>query len=156
MKFPRVTLLVVGALLGALLLSLVGGCRPRARHAPDPAPAGTTTQDGLAVPQLETQDLEIGAGKTALTGAIVSIHYTGWFNRAKFDTSLSRDPLEFRLGKGEVLRGWDQGIPGMKVGGKRRLTLPPDFAYGAKGSPGGAIPPNSVLVFEIQLVDVKN
>ncbi|MEO5768283.1 MAG: FKBP-type peptidyl-prolyl cis-trans isomerase [Polyangia bacterium] len=105
---------------------------------------------------METQDLEIGAGKTALTGAIVSIHYTGWFNRAKFDTSLSRDPLEFRLGKGEVLRGWDQGIPGMKVGGKRRLTLPPDFAYGAKGSPGGAIPPNSVLVFEIQLVDVKN
>ncbi len=85
---------------------------------------------------------------------MVSIDYTGWVNEARFDTTLNRRPLEFRLGKGEVLRGWEVGIPGMRVGGKRRLTIPPELGYGAKGSLGGAIPPNSVLVFEIELRDI--
>ena len=101
------------------------------------------------------EDLQVGSGATALDGKRVSIHYTGWLNGAKFDTSLSRKPLEFRLGAGEVLRGWDQGIVGMKVGGRRKLTIPPALGYGTKGSLGGAIPPNSTLVFEIELQNAE-
>ena len=96
-----------------------------------------------------------GSGDPVAKGALISIHYTGWLKGAKFDTSIGRSPLGFRLGKGEVLRGWDEGIVGMKKGGKRRLTIPPDLGYGTNGSPGGAIPPNSVLAFEIELLDVK-
>lgn len=139
-------------LVGLLaVLSLCGGsCRRNAP--PKVAPAATIDPTtGLGV-----EDLVVGSGDAAGFGKRVSVHYTGWLNGAKFDTSLNRLPMTFRLGVGDVLRGWDLGIIGMKVGGKRKLTVPPALGYGHKGSPGGAIPPDSVLVFEIDLLSVAD
>ncbi len=144
----------------ALALALALGaaaCRGRAHSSAVALPENTTSSDAAAAePALEIEDLRVGTGAAAAIGKRVSIHYSGWVNGAKFDTSLGRKPLEFRLGKGEVLGGWDQGIPGMKTGGRRKLTVPPRLGYGDKGSLGGAIPPRSVLVFDIELVDVKD
>jgi FKBP-type peptidyl-prolyl cis-trans isomerase len=106
--------------------------------------------------QLEIEELVVGNGAEARSGQTVKVHYTGWLTTGKkFDSSLDRgDPLEFQLGAGRVIKGWDQGVAGMRVGGKRRLTIPPDLAYGQRGFPG-AIPPNSTLVFEVELVGVR-
>lgn len=105
---------------------------------------------------LQTEELQAGTGLQASKGKTVSVHYTGWLtDGTKFDSSLDRGrPFEFRLGAGMVIQGWDQGVVGMKVGGKRRLTIPPELAYGQRGFPG-AIPPNATLVFEVELVDVR-
>jgi FKBP-type peptidyl-prolyl cis-trans isomerase len=85
------------------------------------------------------------------------VHYTGRLtDGTKFDSSYDRgQPIDFSLGSGVVIKGWDQGIEGMKVGGKRKLTIPPDLAYGARGTPGGPIPPNATLVFDVELVGVR-
>jgi FKBP-type peptidyl-prolyl cis-trans isomerase FkpA len=107
-------------------------------------------------------DLEDGTGTMATSGKTAVVHYTGWLysdggtdNKGKqFDSSIGRGPFSFRLGAGQVIRGWDQGVQGMKVGGKRRLVLPPEFGYGAAGA-GGVIPPNATLVFDVELLDVK-
>jgi len=96
----------------------------------------------------------IGEGKEAKVGSKVKVHYTGTFeNGEKFDSSKGKDPYELTIGKAEVIKGWEEGLEGMKVGGKRKLIIPPKLAYGEKGRPG--IPPNSTLLFEIELVDVK-
>ncbi|NOT26992.1 MAG: FKBP-type peptidyl-prolyl cis-trans isomerase [Acidobacteria bacterium] len=108
------------------------------------------------------QDLRVGTGADAATGRRVTVNYTGWFydptrpeNKGQqFDTSVGRQPFTFTIGLGQVIRGWDQGVPGMKVGGQRRLTVPPELGYGANGS-GGVIPPNATLVFDIDLIDVQ-
>ena len=104
---------------------------------------------------LDIQDLEIGAGAEATAGQTVGVHYTGRLtDGSKFDSSLDRGrPFSFQLGAGEVIQGWDQGIAGMKVGGKRRLTIPPALGYGARGYPP-IIPANATLVFEVELVSV--
>ena len=133
----------------SLSLSDASCARRRPRAVED-----STEADVPVARALKTEDLVVGSGAAAAIGALISIHYTGWLNGAKFDTSLNREPLRFRLGKGEVLRGWDVGIVGMKVGGKRRLTIPPALAYGHNGSAGGVIPPDSVLIFDIELVSV--
>jgi FKBP-type peptidyl-prolyl cis-trans isomerase len=105
---------------------------------------------------LKQEDLVVGSGAEAVAGKTVSVHYTGKLtDGTKFDSSLDRgDPFSFRLGAGQVIKGWDQGVAGMKVGGKRMLTVPPELGYGERGFPG-AIPPNSTLVFEVELLGVS-
>lgn len=106
-------------------------------------------------------DLRLGTGADAVTGSLVTVQYTGWFYDAshadqkgvQFDSSAGRAPFSFTLGAGQVISGWDQGVPGMKVGGLRRLVIPPSLAYGAIRS--GPIPPNATLLFEIVLLDVQ-
>ena len=105
---------------------------------------------------LQIEDLVVGTGAEAQIGNTLSVHYRGTLlNGTMFDSSYNRGtPFQFPLGMGRVIQGWDQGVKGMKVGGKRKLVIPPELAYGAAGVPG-AIPPNSTLVFEVELLDVK-
>jgi len=107
--------------------------------------------------ELQIDEIEVGSGAEAQSGQTVSVHYTGWLtDGTKFDSSVDRGtPFEFPLGVGMVIKGWDQGVAGMKVGGKRKLTIPPDLGYGASGA-GGVIPPNATLVFEVELLEVAD
>ena len=109
-----------------------------------------TTESGL-----KYEELTEGTGEVATAGTRVSVHYTGWLTDGqKFDSSKDRDePFEFSLGAGMVIRGWDEGVQGMKVGGVRKLTIPPHLGYGVRGA-GGVIPPNATLVFEVELLGV--
>jgi len=109
-----------------------------------------TADSGLII-----EDITMGEGAIAEAGQYVSVHYTGWLvNGKKFDSSKDRnDPFEFGLGQRQVIAGWDEGVRGMKVGGRRKLTIPPEMGYGARGA-GGVIPPNATLVFEIELLSI--
>ena len=136
----------------ALIAGLLAACSP-----PSPPPGGT-------IASFQKLDLEEGHGTEAKPGDLVSVHYTGWLYDSrvenlrgeKFDSSLDRhEPFQFRLGASQVIRGWDEGVVGMKVGGKRTLMIPPDFGYGERGA-GGVIPPLASLVFDVELVDVKH
>jgi len=105
---------------------------------------------------LNIEELEVGSGTEALAGANVTVHYVGvsWSTGDEFDASWNRgDPFSFSLGRGQVIAGWDQGVAGMKVGGRRRLTIPPSLGYGASGA-GGVIKPNETLVFVVDLLEV--
>lgn len=106
--------------------------------------------------KLEIVDIEVGTGKTADVGQRVSVHYTGTLeDGTKFDSSKDRNaPFEFNLGRGEVIKGWDQGVQGMKEGGKRKLIIPSHLAYGKRGVPG-VIPPGATLIFEVELLSIK-
>ena len=108
------------------------------------------------MPDLQIEDQVVGTGEEATAGKRVSVHYTGTFEDGRtFDSSVPRgEPFEFKLGAGQVIKGWDQGVAGMKVGGKRRLVIPSDLAYGSRGA-GGVIPPNATLVFEVELLGVS-
>ena len=114
-----------------------------------------TTASGLKI-----EDTQAGTGATPRTGQICVMHYTGWLYQdgkkgAKFDSSLDRgQPFEFPIGTGRVIKGWDEGVASMKVGGKRTLIIPPELGYGARGA-GGVIPPNATLLFEVELLGVK-
>jgi FKBP-type peptidyl-prolyl cis-trans isomerase FkpA len=112
---------------------------------------GITTASGLII-----EDITEGSGAEAAAGQRVSVHYTGWLtDGSKFDSSKDRnDPFEFPLGARHVIAGWDEGVQGMKVGGTRKLTIPPNLGYGARGA-GGVIPPNATLVFEVELLAIK-
>jgi FKBP-type peptidyl-prolyl cis-trans isomerase FkpA len=116
---------------------------------------GDKTASGLVIDELAQ-----GTGDTAASGKKVSVHYTGWlFDKGargkKFDSSKDRgDPFVFPLGQGHVIKGWDEGVAGMKVGGKRQLTVPPELGYGSRGA-GGVIPPNATLIFEVELLKVS-
>lgn len=110
-----------------------------------------TTSSGL-----QYLDQVVGTGDTAKAGQTVSVHYTGWLtNGKKFDSSVDRgQPFSFRLGVGQVIKGWDEGVQGMKIGGKRKLTIPSNLGYGARGA-GGLIPPHATLVFDVELLGVQ-
>jgi FKBP-type peptidyl-prolyl cis-trans isomerase FkpA len=126
-----------------------------------PVVAGSA-KPGPVADQLIITDHKVGNGKEALAGNTVRVNYTGWLYRPlaknqrgkKFDSSVGREPLEFTLGRGMVIKGWDQGVQGMKVGGKRTLIIPAELAYGSR-SMGNDIPANSALIFDVELVEVK-
>lgn len=116
-----------------------------------------TIPDGPPSYQLELDDLVAGEGDEAVAGKVVEVHYVGvaWSTRQQFDASWDRgDTFKFGLGKGQVIAGWDQGVAGMKVGGRRRITIPPMLGYGKRGA-GGAIGPDETLVFVVDLVGVR-
>lgn len=119
---------------------------------PPPPPHAIVTVSGLGI-----EDLRVGTGAEAVSGRDVTVHYVGTLPSGKeFDSSRTRGaPLTFRLGAGHLIKGWEEGLVGMRVGGLRRLTIPPDLAYGAAGVSGSGIGPNETLLFEIELLDVK-
>lgn len=131
--------------VGLTLLCLVGWL-------PYQAPAQPAHE---AKGQLIVEETQVGTGEQAQKGSQVEVHYRGTFPDGKeFDSSAGRAPLAFTVGQGQMIKGFDQGVVGMKVGGKRKLTIPPDMAYGAQGVPP-TIPPNATLIFEVELVSVK-
>jgi FKBP-type peptidyl-prolyl cis-trans isomerase FkpA len=130
--------------------------------APEAPPVVGSATPGPAAEQLIVTDTKIGTGTEAIKGNTVVVHYTGWLYRPlaknnrgrKFDSSRDRgEPLDFQLGAGRVIKGWEQGVAGMKVGGKRTLIIPSELAYGSRAMPG--IPANSALIFDVELLDVK-
>ncbi len=148
------------ACAAATLLVTAAACTKKtddtaATSASAPA-ADSTPQTGASVTSLKIEELKAGTGAEAIAGKTVKVHYTGWLTDGKkFDSSVDRgQPFEFSLGKGHVIKGWDQGVAGMKVGGKRKLTIPADLGYGAAGAQG-AIPPNATLIFEVELLGVN-
>jgi FKBP-type peptidyl-prolyl cis-trans isomerase FkpA len=142
-----------------LMCSLIFAIASPLIHAAD-KPASTVPANPTT---LIKKDTKVGTGKEAVAGKEVSVNYTGWLYNAsapdlhgtKFDSSIGRGPFTFPLGAGMVIKGWDQGVAGMKVGGKRTLIIPADMAYGSRGAGGGLIPPNAPLIFDVELLDVK-
>lgn len=134
----------------AFLFLTIG--RPIMAQSEQTSPTSEITTDS----GLKYVDLVAGTGREAATGNQVSVHYTGWLtNGKKFDSSVDRkEPFSFPLGAGRVIKGWDEGVAGMKVGGKRKLTIPSQLGYGARGA-GSVIPPNATLVFDVELLEVR-
>lgn len=142
----------IAALMAALVAALPGCTKKKEEEAVKP------TETIAAAPQgeLKIEDLKVGTGTEAVSGKNVTVHYTGTLTDGKkFDSSVDRkEPFAFPLGAGRVIQGWDQGVAGMKVGGKRKLTIPPHLGYGERGA-GSVIPPNATLVFEVELLKVQ-
>jgi FKBP-type peptidyl-prolyl cis-trans isomerase len=116
------------------------------------------TGEGVKTPSgLVYWDIRVGNGDAAKEGSRVRVHYTGWLtNGKKFDSSVDAgQPFDFRIGNGEVIKGWEEGVAGMRVRGKRQLRIPPSLGYGAEGTPDGSIPPNATLIFDIELLGVQ-
>lgn len=130
---------------------IMGGERLMAATEGNSAGQEVTTTSGL-----KYVDQVLGTGEVATAGKNTTVHYTGWLeNGKKFDSSVDRgQPFSFPLGAGRVIKGWDEGVQGMKVGGKRKLTIPSDLGYGSRGA-GGVIPPNATLIFDVELLGVK-
>src|SRR5690349_21304813 len=163
------------SLTTALAVFALAGCQPKdkpadtATSAAAPAPSAEPAADAAPAPTgtenmpMQKIDLAAGTGAEIKTGQTALVHYTGWLYDAsapenkgkKFDSSVDRnEPFEFPVGAGMVIKGWDEGVVGMKVGGKRRLVIPPEMGYGARGA-GGVIPPGATLVFDVELVEIR-
>ena len=145
--------------LGVILLSFVVPIAAQTQKSTAAVPqAGPTkvTGEGVKTPSgLQYWDIKVGTGQEAKKGDHVKVHYTGWLTSGKkFDSSVGGKPFEFRIGNGDVIKGWEEGVSGMKIGAKRQLKIPPDLAYGKDGYPG-AIPPNATLIFDIQLIGIQ-
>ncbi len=156
----------LSAALAIVLLTSIGlaGCSPApkaaapepAATAPEPAQTAPTTKPTPEATALKIEDIKVGTGAEAKSGDTVTVNYTGYLtDGTKFDSSLdSGQPFKFTIGAGRVIPGWEQGFAGMKVGGKRKLTIPPELGYGSQGA-GGVIPPNATLVFDVELLAVN-
>lgn len=143
--------IVVFIIMTLVLTPVFGGKVTMAANEKNPNAGETVTASGL-----KYVDQTIGTGEVAVAGKTTTVHYTGWLeNGTKFDSSVDRgQPFSFPLGAGRVIKGWDEGVQGMKVGGKRKLTIPSDLGYGARGA-GGVIPPNATLIFDVELLGVR-
>lgn len=150
----RWSLLLVAGLALAAILWLSGCGSSTGSSSQGATPVATQSAQGQPA-ALKVVDEVVGKGPAAKSGDRVTVDYTGWLtDGTKFDSSIDRNkPFTFTLGAGQVIAGWDQGVAGMKVGGTRRLTIPPDLAYGDQGA-GGVIPPNATLVFEVKLLKI--
>lgn len=131
--------------------------KPADPGTPAPAPAPPAGKVHKLADGLVYEDLVIGDGKMADPGLHVVVHYTGWLtNGEKFDSSRDKGrPFEFTIGEGRVIRGWEEGVKGMRIGGKRKLTIPPDLGWGERGTEDGIIPPNATTIFEVELLNVR-
>lgn len=143
-------------IIGALVLSGILGCSKGCKKEEAPTPTTGATDTSKAASGLVAADIKVGDGVMAESGKTVTVHYTGTLtDGTKFDSSYDIDrPFTFVLGKHNVIEGWEQGLIGMKIGGKRKLTIPPDLAYGERGA-GNLIPPNSTLIFDVELLKVE-
>src|ERR1700733_8606913 len=147
----------VAMILVLTVVSLVAQSATRKSSTANTNAPAKVTGDGVKTPSgLTYWDLRVGNGEVAKEGSRVRVHYTGWLtNGKKFDSSVDAGkPFDFTIGNGEVIKGWEEGVAGMKVGGKRQLRIPPALAYGTQGYPG-AIPANATLIFDIQLLGVQ-
>jgi FKBP-type peptidyl-prolyl cis-trans isomerase len=138
-------------------LSITTVAQTAAKRTNTNAPA-KVTGDGVTTPSgLKYWDIRVGNGDVAKEGSHVRVHYTGWLtNGKKFDSSVDAGkPFDFTIGNGEVIKGWEEGVTGMRVGGKRQLRIPPDLGYGKDGTPDGTIPPDATLIFDVQLLQVQ-
>ncbi|HEV2397791.1 MAG TPA: FKBP-type peptidyl-prolyl cis-trans isomerase [Candidatus Sulfotelmatobacter sp.] len=156
MKTKPVILFILIAIFSIALLAQTTPHRTAPARVPNTNAPTKVTGEGVKTDSgLQYWDIKVGTGQVAKDGDRVKVHYTGWFtNGKKFDSSVdAHQPYSFTIGKGDVIKGWDEGVTGMKVGGKRQLRIPPELAYGEKGYKD-IIPPNSTLVFDVQLLAV--
>jgi len=149
---------IVVLIAAGIVLSVAAQTAKKPTHPTHLVTRGPTKVTGEGVKTasgLQYWDIKVGTGEEAKPGGKVKVHYTGWLSSGKkFDSSVGSAPFDFTIGQGEVIKGWDEGVAGMKVGGKRQLRIPPELAYGEDGHPP-QIPPNSTLVFDVTLVAAK-
>jgi FKBP-type peptidyl-prolyl cis-trans isomerase len=150
---------VIGIILALTAVFVLAQSATRKSTTPNTNAPTKVTGDGVKTASgLIYWDIRVGnSSDVAKEGSHVRVHYTGWLtNGKKFDSSVDAGkPFDFTIGNGEVIKGWEEGVAGMRVGGKRQLRIPPDLAYGADGTPGGPIPPNATLIFDVQLLGVQ-
>jgi len=151
MTKSRIATTAILVLMGITLWAQTAAQKPNTNAPTKVTGDGVKTASGL-----QYWDITVGTGDVAKQGSRVKVHYTGWLtNGKKFDSSVDAGrPFQFTIGRGEVIQGWDEGVAGMKVGGKRQLRIPPDLAYGQSGA-AGVIPPNATLIFDVQLLAVQ-
>jgi FKBP-type peptidyl-prolyl cis-trans isomerase FkpA len=150
--------IVISIVFLAVIFAAAQTAQKRTAARPNTNAPTKVTGDGVKTPSgLQYWDITVGTGAEAKSGSHVKVHYTGWLTSGKkFDSSVdANQPFDFTVGAGDVIKGWDEGVAGMKVGGKRQLRIPPSLGYGASGTPGGPIPPNATLIFDVQLLGVK-